>query len=101
MVLRSVAKASCAPVRSMIRRTAAEVAHGVWGGLVEEERRAIRRRWLAGTGVTEFLQDQPARLPSPHGYGETSRWLSTVATPGAAAAAALAAAASCSECTCP
>ena len=38
---------------------------------------------------------------SPHGYGETSRWLSTVATPGAAAAAALAAAASCSECTCP
>ena len=38
---------------------------------------------------------------SPRGYGETSRWLSTVATPGAAAAAALAAAASCSECTCP
>ena len=38
---------------------------------------------------------------SAHGYGETSRWLSTVATPGAAAAAALAAAASCSECTCP
>ena len=37
-------------------------AHGVWGGLVEEERRAVRRRWLAGTSVTEFLQDQPARL---------------------------------------
>ena len=73
-------------------------AHGVWGGLVEEERQAVRRRWLAGSRVTEFLQDQPARL---HGYGETSRWLSTVATPGAAAAAALAAAASCSECTCP
>ena len=69
--------------------------HGVWGGLVEEERRAVRRRWLAGTSVTESSRT------SPHGYGETSRWLSTVATPGAAAAAALAAAASCSECTCP
>ncbi len=37
-------------------------AHGVWGGLVEEERRAIRRRWLAGTSITEFVQDQPTRL---------------------------------------
>ena len=71
-------------------------AHGVWGGLVEEERRAVRRRWLAGTSVTEFLQDQARTV-----RGETSRWLSTVATPGADAAAALAAAASCSECTCP
>jgi WhiB family redox-sensing transcriptional regulator len=38
-------------------------SHGVWGGLVEEERRAIRRAWLAGTSVTEFLQDHSARLP--------------------------------------
>ena len=30
-------------------------AHGVRGGLVEEERRSIRRSWLAGTSVTEFL----------------------------------------------
>jgi WhiB family transcriptional regulator, redox-sensing transcriptional regulator len=37
-------------------------SHGVWGGLVEEERRAIRRAWLAGTSVAEFLQEQPARL---------------------------------------
>ena len=37
-------------------------SHGVWGGLVEEERRAIHRAWLAGTSVAEFLQDQPARL---------------------------------------
>ena len=35
-------------------------AYGVWGGLVEGERRALRRQWLAGTRVTEFLQDQPA-----------------------------------------
>lgn len=30
-------------------------AHGVWGGLVEGERRALRRTWLAGTTVTEIL----------------------------------------------
>jgi WhiB family redox-sensing transcriptional regulator len=39
-------------------------AHGVWGGLVEEERRFVRRRWLAGTSVTELLRDQPVRLPA-------------------------------------
>jgi len=47
-----------------MRHTFGIGAHGVWGGLVEEERRAIRRPWLAGTSVTEFLQDQPARLRS-------------------------------------
>jgi WhiB family transcriptional regulator, redox-sensing transcriptional regulator len=30
-------------------------AYGVWGGLVEGERRALRRQWLAGTRVAEFL----------------------------------------------
>ena len=59
-----------------------------------------RRRWQAGTSVTEFLTDQPRPL-TLSAYGETARWLSTVATPGAAAAAARAAAASCSECTWP
>jgi Transcription factor WhiB len=34
-------------------------AHGVWGGLVEEERRSLRHRWLAGVSVAEFLRDQP------------------------------------------
>jgi hypothetical protein len=34
-------------------------------------------------------------------YGETTRWLSTLATPVAAAAAAVATLASFSECTCP
>jgi WhiB family transcriptional regulator, redox-sensing transcriptional regulator len=29
-------------------------AYGVWGGLVEGERRALRRQWLAGTRVTDF-----------------------------------------------
>ena len=36
-------------------------AHGVWGGLVEEERRAVRGRWLAGT-----LSANSSRT-SPHG----------------------------------
>ena len=31
-------------------------AYGVWGGMVEGERRLLRRRWLGGTRVTEFLQ---------------------------------------------
>jgi hypothetical protein len=70
-------------------------AHGVWGGLVEEERRAVRPPGWPGPASPNSSRT------SPHGYGETSRWLFTVATPGAAAAAALAAAASCSECTCP
>jgi transcription factor WhiB len=30
-------------------------AYGVWGGLVEAERRSLRRRWLGGTSVTELL----------------------------------------------
>lgn len=30
-------------------------AYGVWGGLVEKERRALRRRWLAGASVTELI----------------------------------------------
>ncbi len=30
-------------------------AYGVWGGLVEAERRVLRRRWLRGDSVTGFL----------------------------------------------
>jgi hypothetical protein len=40
-------------------------AHGVWGGLVEAERRSPRRRSLAGTSVTEFLQVTPTSPASP------------------------------------
>jgi WhiB family redox-sensing transcriptional regulator len=29
--------------------------HGVWGGLVEAERRGIRDQWLTGASVTELL----------------------------------------------
>ena len=63
----AIAVCVCCPVRPdclelSLRHAFGVGAHGVWGGLVEEERRAVRRRWLAGTSVTEFLQDQPARL---------------------------------------
>jgi Transcription factor WhiB len=43
--------------------------YGIWGGLVEAERAAVRREWLAGTEVTTLLEpvmpssdlgDQPA-----------------------------------------
>jgi WhiB family redox-sensing transcriptional regulator len=101
----AIAVCACCPVRPdclelSLRYAFGIGAHGVWGGLVEEERRSIRRRWLAGTSVSEFLQDHtpPVTLSA---YGDTSSWLSTMATPGAEAAAARAAAASCSECTCP
>ena len=70
-------------------------AHGAWGGW---SRRNDGRS--AAPGWPGPASPNSSRT-SPHGYGETSRWLSTAATPGAAAAAALAAAASCSECTCP
>ncbi len=29
--------------------------HGVWGGLVEADRRCIREQWLTGASVTELL----------------------------------------------
>ena len=59
---------------------------------------AVRVRYRRSWRMGRAGQSRPYTLSA---YGETSRWLSTVATPGAAAAAALAAAASCSECTCP
>ncbi len=30
-------------------------AYGVWGGLVETERRSLRRKWLTGTSVSELI----------------------------------------------
>jgi hypothetical protein len=38
--------------------------HGIWGGLLEVERVAVRQRWLAGASVERLLagarEDQPA-----------------------------------------
>lgn len=43
-------------------------AHGVWGGLVEGERLALRRRWLTGMTVAELLREEPAAVPAPGKY---------------------------------
>jgi len=39
--------------------------YGIWGGLVEAERAAVRREWLAGTDVTTLLE--PVRPSSDLG----------------------------------
>jgi hypothetical protein len=61
---RAIAVCACCPVRPdclelSLRHAFGIGAHGVWGGLVEEERRSARCRWLAGTSVTELLRDRP------------------------------------------
>jgi WhiB family redox-sensing transcriptional regulator len=58
---KAIAVCAGCPVRAdclelSLRRSVDIGAHGVWGGLVEGERWALRRRWLAGTRVTEFLE---------------------------------------------
>ena len=41
--------------------------HGIWGGLVETDRNALRREWLKGVPVTALLSGRPTapqlRLP--------------------------------------
>jgi hypothetical protein len=56
-----------------------------------------------GTGYPPGLRPDAVRVTAVRRgrYGETTRWFSTRATPGAAAAAAVAALASVSEWTCP
>jgi hypothetical protein len=58
--------------------------HGIWGGLVEAERAAVRREWLAGTEVTTLLEPvspsgdrggQPATAPGRRrGQVRGRRW---------------------------
>ena len=50
-----------------LRHASSIGAHAVWGGLVEEERRSLRRRWLAGTSVTDFCQVAPTSPVSAAG----------------------------------
>jgi hypothetical protein len=78
------AEAACAlalcvvcPVRAeclelSLRHWRAVGRYGIWGGLVEAERAAVRREWLAGAEVTTLLEPllrssdlghQPARAP--------------------------------------
>src|ERR1700751_5160294 len=45
--------------RALLRHGSDFGVYGVWGGMVEGERRLLRRRWLGGTRVTAFLQGAP------------------------------------------
>lgn len=47
--------------------------HGIWGGTLEGERRALRRRWLAGVSVTKLL---PRADPGEPGGPRPSQSLS-------------------------
>jgi WhiB family transcriptional regulator, redox-sensing transcriptional regulator len=65
--LASRALALCAgcPVRAeclelSLRQWHGAGRYGIWGGTLERERRALRRRWLAGISVTKLL---PAARP--------------------------------------
>ena len=62
---RAIAICAGCPVRAdclelSLRHSFGIGAHGVWGGLVAEERRELRRRRLAGCSVAE---DGAAQLP--------------------------------------
>jgi WhiB family transcriptional regulator, redox-sensing transcriptional regulator len=66
--------ASC-PVRAeclelSLRQWHGAGRYGIWGGTLERERRAIRRRWLAGISVARLL---PATRPSAPGRPRPSR----------------------------
>lgn len=37
--------------------------HGIWGGLVEADRNALRREWLKGVPVTLLLAETPTDVP--------------------------------------
>ena len=57
---RALALCSACPVRAeclelSLRQWGEAGRHGVWGGLLETERAAVREQWLAGTAVTQLL----------------------------------------------
>lgn len=57
---RAIAICTTCPVRPdclefSLRHAYDAGAHGVWGGLVERERRTLRRRWLAGASVRDLM----------------------------------------------
>jgi len=57
---RALALCASCPVRAeclelSLRQWHGAGRYGIWGGTLERERRALRRRWLAGTSVTKLL----------------------------------------------
>jgi hypothetical protein len=63
---RALALCGVCPVRAeclelSLRHWRSAGRHGVWGGLVEAERAAARREWLAGAEVTALLCSMRSR----------------------------------------
>lgn len=57
---RAIAVCTTCPVRPdclefSLRHAHDAGAYGVWGGLVERERRIVRRKWLSGASVSELI----------------------------------------------
>jgi WhiB family transcriptional regulator, redox-sensing transcriptional regulator len=57
---RALALCASCPVRAeclelSLRQWHGAGRYGIWGGTLERERRALRRRWLAGVSVTKLL----------------------------------------------
>jgi hypothetical protein len=86
---RALALCVVCPVRAeclelSLRHWRAVGRYGIWGGLVEAERAAVRREWLAGTEVTTLLEpvtpssdlgDQQASAPGRRrGQVRARRW---------------------------
>ena len=62
---RALALCAVCPVRAQCLELSMRVwdaggQHGIWGGLVEPDRRGARAGWLAGTPVTALLDVVPA-----------------------------------------
>ena len=61
---RAIALCAACPVRAeclelALRLWSSAGRHGIWGGTVEAERRALREEWLAGASVGQLLERGP------------------------------------------
>jgi hypothetical protein len=57
---RAIALCVCCPVRAQCLELSLRLwdgagRHGIWGGTLEPERQALRRQWLAGISVRDFM----------------------------------------------
>jgi hypothetical protein len=67
-----------------LRHWAVVGQHGIWGGLVEAERDALRREWLNGVPVTALLSWKIPGKSQRHYVGRLSRVYYLVFTENAA-----------------
>jgi WhiB family transcriptional regulator, redox-sensing transcriptional regulator len=75
---RALALCASCPVRAECLELALRQWHGagrygIWGGTLERERRALRRRWLAGISVTKLLPAARPQRTRPAAAGQAAR----------------------------